>query len=97
LWGASSASAPPKKSTEGKIALPPSLGYAPKAETPSKPFAPLAVYAVGDKVSHATFGEGSIVQVLGQAEKVLYNVQFEKLSAKKLLDPRYAKLTLLSE
>jgi hypothetical protein len=34
---------------------------------------------------------------LGQAEKVLYNVQFDKLSAKKLLDPRYAKLTLISE
>ena len=93
-WGSSVPAG--KTASEGKIKLPPTLGYSAKPEPASKPFAPLEVYAVGDRVSHATFGEGTIVQVLGQAEKVLYNVQFDKLSAKKLLDPRYAKLTLIS-
>ena len=95
-WGSSSSVPAGKTASDGKIKLPSTLGYSAKPEAASKPLAPLTVYAVGDRVSHATFGEGAIVQVLGQAEKVLYNVQFDKLSAKKLLDPRYAKLTLIS-
>jgi DNA helicase-2/ATP-dependent DNA helicase PcrA len=81
------------KRPEGKIALPTSM--ATSHTTPTAPVATAPVFAVGDTVSHAQFGVGSVVQVLGQGEKVLYNVQFEKLSAKKLLDPRYAKLTPL--
>jgi DNA helicase-2/ATP-dependent DNA helicase PcrA len=50
------------------------------------------VLEVGAKVAHAKFGEGHVVQVLGQGGKVLYNVQFEKLAAKKLIDPRFAPL-----
>lgn len=53
------------------------------------------LYAVGDKVRHAKFGEGTVAQVLGEGSKVLYNVQFEKLSGKKLIDPRFAPLELL--
>lgn len=47
-------------------------------------------FKVGDRVKHAKFGEGSITQVLGGGEKVLYNVDFG--TVKKLLDPKFAKL-----
>jgi DNA helicase-2/ATP-dependent DNA helicase PcrA len=57
----------------------------------------LPIYKVGDRVAHAKFGEGKIAQVLGSGNKVLYNVEFERLSGKKLLDPRYAKLELKGE
>jgi DNA helicase II / ATP-dependent DNA helicase PcrA len=62
-------------------------------ESSSIPSAPQ--FAVGDKVAHDKFGEGEIAQVLGQGAKVLYNVQFEKINGKKLIDPRFAKLTAL--
>lgn len=51
-------------------------------------------FAVGDKVKHASFGEGEVKQVLGSGEKVLYNIDFG--TAKKLLDPKYAKLIKVS-
>jgi DNA helicase II / ATP-dependent DNA helicase PcrA len=44
----------------------------------------------GDIVKHASFGEGTVLQVLGSGEKVLYNIDFGE--TKKLLDPKYAKL-----
>jgi DNA helicase II / ATP-dependent DNA helicase PcrA len=74
--------------------MPPSLGHVPasKQEAPAVPSGP--VYKVGDKVVHAKFGEGTIAQVLGNGQKVLYNVDFDRLSGKKLLDPRYARLEL---
>jgi DNA helicase II / ATP-dependent DNA helicase PcrA len=50
---------------------------------------------VGDRVKHIKFGEGEVAQVLGNNGRQLYNVQFDKLAGKKLLDPRYAKLELL--
>jgi DNA helicase II / ATP-dependent DNA helicase PcrA len=49
-------------------------------------------FKLGDKVKHAKFGEGQILQVLGQGEKILYNIEFKNLGLKKLLDPKYAKL-----
>jgi DNA helicase-2/ATP-dependent DNA helicase PcrA len=48
-------------------------------------------FEVGDTVKHAKFGEGKVTQVLGSAEKVLYNIEFTE-GQKKLLDPNFAKL-----
>lgn len=48
----------------------------------------------GDRVKHAKFGEGQILQVLGSGAKVLYNVAFDD-GLKKLLDPKFAKLIKL--
>jgi DNA helicase II / ATP-dependent DNA helicase PcrA len=82
-------------STEGKLNLGGNIPI-PTSAPKSEPVPTGPVYKVGDRVSHAKFGEGSIAQVLGSGGKVLYNVDFDKLSGKKLLDPRYAKLELKS-
>lgn len=50
---------------------------------------------VGDKVSHVKFGEGQVVQVIGEGEKQLYSVEFPG-EGKRLLDPKFAKLIKLS-
>lgn len=82
---------------DGRL-MPPSLPSMPRTEKPSTvDTSNLPVYKVGDRVAHAKFGEGKIAQVLGSGNKVLYNVEFERLSGKKLLDPRYAKLELKGE
>ncbi|MCC7529403.1 MAG: UvrD-helicase domain-containing protein [Candidatus Melainabacteria bacterium] len=47
---------------------------------------------VGDKVQHAKFGVGTVVQVIGDQDKELYNVEFDE-AGRRLLDPRFAKLT----
>lgn len=47
--------------------------------------------AVGDKVQHAKFGVGTVVQVIGEQDKELYNVEFNE-AGRRLLDPRFAKL-----
>jgi len=47
-------------------------------------------FKAGDSVKHAKFGSGTVLQVLGAGEKVLYNVDFN--GNKKLLDPKFAKL-----
>jgi DNA helicase-2/ATP-dependent DNA helicase PcrA len=79
---------------EGRL-MPPSLPSASRAGKPSTvDLSNLPAYKVGDRVVHAKFGEGHIAQVLGSGQKVLYNVAFDRLSGKKLLDPRYAKLEL---
>ena len=51
---------------------------------------------VGDLVQHNKFGIGEVVQVIGDKGKELYNVDF-KDAGKRLLDPRFAKLTKISE
>jgi DNA helicase-2/ATP-dependent DNA helicase PcrA len=51
--------------------------------------------SVGDTVQHSKFGVGRLVQVIGENDKELYNVEFEG-SGKRLLDPRFAKLVKLS-
>jgi len=84
-------SSPPHQ--DGKLIVGGSHG----SPTPSsEPISTGSVYKVGDRVNHTKFGEGSIAQVLGSGGKVLYNVDFDRLSGKKLLDPRYAKLELKS-
>jgi DNA helicase-2/ATP-dependent DNA helicase PcrA len=47
--------------------------------------------SVGDKVQHAKFGVGTVVQVIGEQDKELYNVEFDE-AGRRLLDPRFAKL-----
>lgn len=51
-------------------------------------------FSVGDAVQHVKFGTGTIVQVIGENDKELYNVEFES-AGKRLLDPRFAKLIKL--
>jgi DNA helicase-2/ATP-dependent DNA helicase PcrA len=74
---------------DGKL-MPPRLPLSTKSVEAKAPEGP--VFQVGDRIQHAKFGEGQIVQVLGSGHKLLYNVDFDRLSGKKLLDPRYAKL-----
>ncbi len=47
--------------------------------------------SMGDRVTHVKFGEGTVVQVIGEDDKELYNVEFAE-HGKKLLDPKFAKL-----
>lgn len=51
--------------------------------------------SVGDTVQHSKFGIGKISQVIGENDKELYNIEFQS-SGKRLLDPRFAKLTKLN-
>jgi hypothetical protein len=51
---------------------------------------------VGDSVMHIKFGNGKVVQVIGDNDKQIYNVEFEGGAGKKLLDPKFAKLIKLS-
>ena len=71
--------------------------YSPVDDASSKP-APSKSFKIefteGDKVKHAKFGEGTVSQVLGAGEKVLYNIDFS--GTKKLLDPKFAKLIKVS-
>jgi DNA helicase-2/ATP-dependent DNA helicase PcrA len=62
-----------------------------KSEPQGEPFEHLVV---GDMVQHSKFGTGTVVQVIGEKDKELYNVEFG--SEKRLLDPRFAKLIKLS-
>ena len=53
-----------------------------------------APFKAGDRVRHATFGDGMVVQVSGAGAELLVTVAFPKRGIKKL-DPRYAKLEKL--
>lgn len=50
---------------------------------------------MGDLVQHNKFGIGQIVQIIGEKNKELYNVDFKE-AGKRLLDPRFAKLIKIS-
>ncbi len=50
-------------------------------------------FAKGDRVCHETFGVGTIDQLMGVAPKIMYSIQFDRVAGKKLIDPRYTKLT----
>ncbi|HEY9784036.1 MAG TPA: 3'-5' exonuclease, partial [Candidatus Obscuribacterales bacterium] len=69
----------------------PSAGPLPSASTPNATPVPFDKLNVGDKVQHAKFGIGTVVQVIGEKEKELYNVEFDE-AGKRLMDPRFAKL-----
>ena len=53
-----------------------------------------APFKQGDRVRHATFGDGMVVQVSGSGAEMLVTVAFPKRGIKKL-DPQYAKLEKL--
>ncbi len=49
-------------------------------------------FEAGDRIKHAKFGNGTVDQVLATDDKRLYNIQFDTIDTKKLLDPRYVLL-----
>ncbi len=51
--------------------------------------------AVGDQVQHAKFGIGTVIKVIGEGDKELYNIDFQG-GGNRLLDPRFAKLIKLT-
>ncbi len=52
-------------------------------------------FQIGDRLRHPRFGEGTVDQVINSGEKCLYNIKFDRIEGKKLLDPRYVKLEKL--
>ena len=54
---------------------------APRAQSQAKP----EVFSVGDRVSHATFGEGEIFSARAMGNDVLYEVIFDRVGTKKLM------------
>lgn len=74
----------PKKSSPSPL---PTVGSSRPQPAPSA-----AVFQVGDRVTHAKFGEGTVSQVLGDGDKAIYSIQFDTIAGKKLLDPKFAKL-----
>jgi DNA helicase-2/ATP-dependent DNA helicase PcrA len=57
--------------------------------------APARSWAVGDRLLHASFGEGTITHLFGSGEKVSVAVKFEGMGPK-ILDPRLAPIEPLS-
>jgi DNA helicase II / ATP-dependent DNA helicase PcrA len=51
--------------------------------------------AIGDQVQHAKFGIGTVIKVIGEGDKELYNIEFQA-GGNRLLDPRFAKLIKLT-
>lgn len=76
--------APVRKSSPAEL---PTVGSNRPQPSPSA-----AAFKVGDRVSHAKFGEGTVNQVLGEGDKAIYSIQFDTIAGKKLLDPKFAKL-----
>lgn len=70
-----------------KEALQSNAAHAPKVE--------FEHLQLGDVIQHTKFGTGTVVQVIGNGDKELYNIEFEG-EGKKLLDPKFAKLIKLS-
>jgi DNA helicase-2/ATP-dependent DNA helicase PcrA len=78
----------PKKASPGRSNELPIV----QSRTPAANAALGPQFKVGDRVSHAKFGQGTISQVLGEGEKAIYSIQFDNIAGKKLLDPKFAKL-----
>jgi DNA helicase-2/ATP-dependent DNA helicase PcrA len=62
---------------------------------PSRKAADLPSLAVGDRVTHDSFGMGTVTEVAGQGEKTQVEVQFKAPHGTKRLLLRYAPLTKL--
>ena len=65
-------------------------GKAPSRVQPQKEIVALSP---GDRVSHATFGEGRVDAVAGAGDKTVATVTFDATGAQKRLLLRYAPLT----
>lgn len=50
---------------------------------------------VGTRIAHAKFGPGTIEQIIGDGEKAVYNIKFDTIPGRKLMDPKFAKLDVL--
>jgi len=61
-----------------------------RAATP-QPAAKREVFCAGDRVKHATFGEGTILSVQKIAADTLYEIAFDRVGTKKMMHT-YAKL-----
>jgi DNA helicase-2/ATP-dependent DNA helicase PcrA len=94
--GSSGSSLPNKLIIPGVSATPPAVSNTPKPAQPAQKGrvadGPIPTFQKGDRVSHARFGEGTVEQVIGHGEKTIYNIQFDRVTGKKLIDPRFAKL-----
>jgi DNA helicase-2/ATP-dependent DNA helicase PcrA len=55
---------------------------------------PARSWAVGDRLRHASFGEGQVTHLFGAGEKVSIAVKFQGMGAK-ILDPRLAPIESL--
>jgi DNA helicase-2/ATP-dependent DNA helicase PcrA len=53
--------------------------------------APARSWSVGDRLLHASFGEGFITHLFGSGEKISIAVKFEGMGPK-ILDPRLAPI-----
>ena len=62
------------------------VGRAPRTATPRETF------RAGDRVRHATFGEGDVLSVKPMGADVLYEIAFDRVGTKKLM-ATYARLT----
>lgn len=62
---------------------------------PARALADLPSLAVGDRVTHDSFGMGSVTEVAGKGEKTQVEVQFKEPHGKKRLLLRYAPITKL--
>ncbi|MEI8250450.1 MAG: hypothetical protein WCF98_04705, partial [Synechococcus sp. ELA057] len=49
------------------------------------------VWAVGDRLRHASFGEGFVTHLFGSGERISLAVKFEGMGPK-ILDPRLAPI-----
>jgi DNA helicase-2/ATP-dependent DNA helicase PcrA len=59
-----------------------------RQHSPSRP------WAVGDRVRHASFGEGTVTHLFGSGERISIAVKFAGMGPK-ILDPRLAPLEAL--
>lgn len=59
------------------------------AQIPSKPF------AVGERITHPIFGDGTVLSVKPLSGDVLYEVMFDSVGTKKVMG-NYAKMTRVS-
>ena len=60
----------------------------------SKPATPSVSYSVGQQVSHKTFGEGMILNVIPMGSDTMLEIAFNNVGTKKIM-ANYAKLTIL--
>lgn len=71
---------------------PPVSRIRPKRSTEVLKVPPPNLFPVGTRVQHVKFGQGTVEQVIGEGEKAVYNVKFDTIPGRKLLDPKFAKL-----
>jgi DNA helicase II / ATP-dependent DNA helicase PcrA len=66
-----------------------------EAATKPAPAVPVNLLEKGTRVRHPKFGDGTIEQLIGEGQKAIYSIQFDRIAGKKLLDPRFANLDIL--